>query len=90
MCVKVWLINIKAVILRRLIVTLALGLTKLFIQTSAIYSRTLGELDSKLVFEDGGEIDKNTKQNISINYEKIFTLNFCLNADSAQRAGGGG
>ena len=57
----------------------------LFIQTSAIHSGTFraksssthcrGEVDSKLVFEDGGEIDKNTKQNKSINYEKNFTFN---------------
>ena len=41
------------------------------------------------LFEDGGEIDKNTKQNKSINYEKIFTFNFCRNAGGVQRAGAG-
>ena len=31
---------------------------------------------------------QNTKQNKSINYEKIFTFNFCRNAGGVQRAGG--
>ena len=53
-------------------------------------TRCRGEVDSKLVFEDGGEIDKNTKQNKTKYYEKIFTFNFCRDAGSVQRTGGGG
>ena len=59
----------------------------MFQEQKSSSTRCRGEVDSKLVFEAGGEIDKNTKQNKSINYEKIFTFNFCRNAGSVQRTG---
>ena len=96
MCVKVWLIYIKAVPLHRLMEYALAGLCEnparkrlkgLVSRTISSSTRCRGEVASKLAFEAGGEIDKNTKQNKSINYEKNFTFNFCCDAGGVQRAG---